>query len=200
MYKVYGPPSSRATRVIWMLEELGADYTVEPKKPHTPEVLAVNPGGKVPVLMDGDVTVYDSSAILFYLADKHGALTFPLNSPERTEMTSLIFFAVDEIEQSLWTCAKHSFILPDELRALEAVTPACHHEFANAVETFSTRLGERRYAMGDTFTIADIIIGHLLGWAMSNKFPEPDERVAAYVERVRARDSWLKLKEILSAA
>ncbi|MFV0473122.1 MAG: glutathione S-transferase family protein [Pikeienuella sp.] len=200
MYKLYGSPTSRAARVMWMLEEIGAPYEVIPAKPHSAEVLALNPSGKIPVLVDGDQAIFDSTAILLYLAEKHGALTIPPGAPGRARMLSLISFAVDDIEQPLWTAVKHGFTLPEDIRAPEAVRPACEHEFARAMEAFAAYLGDGPWVMGETFTIADIILGHLGGWAKATRFPVPEGEIADYMTRVRARPAWQAVAKARAAA
>ena len=89
MYEVYGVVASRAFRVLWMLEELGAAYEVNPCNPHDPAVAAVNPTGKIPALIDGDAVIFDSVAMLLHLGDKHQKLTYPVGSPERARMMSI---------------------------------------------------------------------------------------------------------------
>lgn len=190
MYKLYGVPASRAARVMWALEEIGAPYEVIPAKPHSPELRAVSPTGKVPVLVSDEGAVFDSTAILTWLADKHGALTFPNGTKERTALNSLVCFLTDDLEQPLWTLAKHNFILPEELRAEEAIRPACHYEFTRALKMLGRLLGDGPFLMGESFTIADIIAGHLGGWAKATGFPAPEGAVADYMERVRARPGW----------
>ena len=140
MYTLIGNPKTRAGRVMWMLEELGVNYEINPCNPHDPAVVAVNPTGKIPALIDGDLAINDSTAILLHLGDKHQKLTYPLGSPERAKMMSVIFFATDAIEQPLWTFAKHSFVYPEEVRALEAVRPAARHEFGRAMAALARSL------------------------------------------------------------
>ena len=77
MYQVVGTIRSRAFRVLWMLEELGEPYEHVPAQPRSEQASEVNPAGKVPTLVDNGVAITDSTAIIQYLADKHGALTFP---------------------------------------------------------------------------------------------------------------------------
>lgn len=190
MYKLYGSPANRAARIIWMLEELGEPYEVIDAKPRSEEVRALNPAGKIPILVDGDQNIFNSTAILMHLADKHGKLTFPLNSPERTRMNGLICFAIDDLEQPLWTMVKHGFIYPKEIRAADAVKPACTHDFLRALKTLEAFLGDGPFLMGEAFTIPDIIVGHLGGWAKATGFPAPEGAVADYMERVRARPGW----------
>ncbi|MFT7311817.1 MAG: glutathione S-transferase, partial [Paracoccaceae bacterium] len=116
MYTVIGDIKSRAMRVIWMLEELGEPFEHRAAPPRSDDVLAVNPAGKVPVLIEDNVPILDSTAILTYLADKHGKLTFPAGTLERARQDGLTQFLLDELDSSLWMAARHSFILPEELR------------------------------------------------------------------------------------
>ncbi len=200
MYKLYGSPASRAARVMWALEEIGAPYEIVAAKPHSDALKAVNPLGKVPALLDGETAVFDSTAILLHLSDKHGMLTFPVGSPERSRLMSVVCFLIDDFEQPLWTVAKHSFILPEALRAKEAILPACHHDFRNALASLGALLGDGPFLMGETFTIADIIAGHLGGWAKATGFPEPEGAVADYMARVRARPGWQAVAKARAAA
>ncbi|MBX2856499.1 MAG: glutathione S-transferase family protein [Rhodobacteraceae bacterium] len=197
MYKLLGNPKTRAGRVLWMLEELGAEYEVNPCNPHDPAVAAINPTGKIPALIDGDTVIFDSIAMLLHLGDKHQKLTYPVGSAERAKMMSVIFFATDAIEQPLWTVAKHSFVYPEDVRALEAVRPAARHEFGKAMEALDKMLGDQEFIMGDEFTTADIVLGHLGGWAKGSGFGADDGRIGAYMSRVRSRPAW---KAVLKAA
>lgn len=200
MYKVIGSPKNRAARVIWMLEELGESYEVQTAFPHTPEVLAHNVGGKVPVLVDGDFALSDSAAILMYLADKHGKLTYPVGTKERAKLTSVMFFAMDEVESPPWTLAKHSFIIPENLRVLDAIKPALEHDFAKAMRGLEARLGDGPFIMGEDFTVADIYLGHSGSWAKGAGFNIPTGAVADYFDRVADRPGWLVVKKAREAA
>ncbi|KZL20111.1 Glutathione S-transferase [Pseudovibrio axinellae] len=186
MYKVIGHPQSRTMRVLWTLEELGLPYEVVPCKPHQDEIRAVNPSGKIPALTVGDDTIYDSTAICTYLADKHDALTFPAGSLDRAKQDSFTNFALDEMDSILWMAAKHSFIHPAEKR-IPDIKATCKFEWANSMKQFEQRLSENTWAMGDTFTIADIIIGHCAFWARLSKFEWPEGAVSEYFTRVLAR-------------
>ena len=116
MYRVIGTAKSRAFRVLWMLEELGQAYEVEPAMPQSDDIRRYNPLGKVPALVDGDAVLTDSVAIMTYLADKHGAMTAPAGTPERARQDAMTLWLVDEMDALLWTAAKHSFVLPEKLR------------------------------------------------------------------------------------
>lgn len=105
MYHVVGGITSRAFRVIWMLEELGQDFTVDDVKPHSDPALAANTTGKIPALRVGDDYLTDSSAILSYLADKHQTLTHTPGTVERARQDALMHRILDELEALLWTAA-----------------------------------------------------------------------------------------------
>lgn len=189
MYTLIGTPKTRAFRVMWMLEELGEPYEQVPTPPRDPSLSAINPSGKVPVLKDGADYVIDSIAICQYLADKHGRLTSPAGTIKRAHQDSFTQFAADDLESPLWTAAKHTFVLPPELR-VEAVKKACHYDFSRALAAFAERLGSRPYVMGEEFTVPDLIIGHCLGWAAMGGFETPAGTVKDYLDRVRSRPAF----------
>lgn len=187
-YTVYGMVKSRAFRVLWMLEELGVAYDHVPCAPRSDAVRAVSPLGKVPVLADGDDVIPDSTAILTYLADKHGAFTAAPGTVARARQDGWTFRVLDEIESQLWTAAKHSFVLPETERVPE-VKAACKAEYArNIARIFDEATGD--YLAGDAVSIPDFILGHCGGWARNAGFPEPPEAFAAYLERLRARPAF----------
>ena len=189
MYTVIGTPQTRAFRVIWMLEELGQSYTLDAKRPRDPAVAALNPSGKVPVLLDGGDAVIDSVAICQYLADKHAKFTFRAGTIARAHQDSFTQFAVDDLEGPLWVAAKHTFVLPPEYR-VDDVKRACRFDFDRAMDALSQRLGDQDYVTGDRFTVADLILGHCLGWGQSMKWSIPDGNLTTYLERLRARPAF----------
>ncbi len=196
MYRLIGSPKSRAFRVLWMLEELGVDYEIDPASPRSDEVRAVNPSGKVPVLTDGEAVIIDSTAICQYLADKHGKLTYPVGTLERAQQDSWLHLILDEVDATLWFHARNSFILPEELRS-ETAKDACKHEFDRAMTHIEQRLGGKAYAMGDDFTLPDLLFGHCAGWAANGPgWAMPAGTVADYAERVRARPACQRSLEI----
>lgn len=190
MYKIIGFPRTRAMRVMWLLEELGETYDIDPALPQSDAARALNPSGKVPILLEGDTAITESVAICTYLADKHGRFTFPAGTLDRAKQDSFTQFGVDVLEGALWTAAKNTFINPEDQRA-PAVKDVCRYEFARGLETLEARLGDGPYVMGEAFTIADIIIGHCSGWAVAAKFDLPKEGpVYDYFKRLRNRPAF----------
>ncbi|MEM9060927.1 MAG: glutathione S-transferase family protein [Pseudomonadota bacterium] len=186
MYRVVGLPRTRTMRVLWMLEELEQPYEIDPARPHSQEVVAGNPGGKVPVLHDGDGIISDSVAICTYLADKHGQVTHPAGTLARARQDAVTQFCIDEVEGALWTAAKNSFVNPEEHRA-GAVIPVTKFEFAKAMDTLAQHLDGKAFVAGDMFTIPDLLLGHCARWARNAKFEIPDGPVAEYLGRVQKR-------------
>ena len=190
MYTVIGSTKTRAFRVVWLLEELGLTYTHLPLRAASDEVRPYNPTGKVPVLLDGDTTVTDSTAIMTYLADKHGALTNPAGTLDRARQDSLTHFLLDEFDAVLWTSARHSFILPEELR-MPAIKDSLRWEFARSQTVLTHRMADGPFLMGDTMTLPDILLTHCLVWGMIAKFPVTEPRLTDYLARMRDRPAYL---------
>ncbi len=194
MYKVIGKVPTRTFRVLWTLEELGQPYELIRAGPHSKEVLAQNPSGKVPVLLDGDGVICDSSAIITYLADKHGALTFPAGTIRRARQDAMTHAMLDELDAVLWTGARHVFALPEDQRMPEIRT-SLKWEFNRNLNRLAKRF-EEPFVMGETMTITDIVCTHCLNWATSAKFPVESERILAYAAAMRERDAYKRVKAI----
>ena len=188
MYTVVGAPMTRSFRVLWALEELGQPYELIPALPQSPEILKVTDSGKVPALIEGDAVLTDSTAIITYLADKHGALTAPAGTMARAKQDAVTHQILDEIDAVLWTAARHSFALPEEQRVPE-IKDSLRWEFERNIARLEARL-TGPYLMGDAFTIADIICVHCLNWAYSAKFPIESDVLLAYSKRMRARPAF----------
>jgi glutathione S-transferase len=192
--KLYGYRNGRTLRAAWALEEVGAEYEyVEVDlmrgEGREPWFLAINPAGKVPVLIDGGQVITESAAICMHLAEKYPAsrLLPPVGSPERTECYKWISFILTELDAPLWTIAKHRFALPKE-RRVPAVIESAKWEFDVAVHILETGLNRRRFLVGDTFTVADILAGHTLSWAKSARF-ELTSDLERYLVSLMARDA-----------
>jgi glutathione S-transferase len=195
MYKLLGSKKSRAFRVLWMLEELGVEYEFNASSPRSDEVRALNPSGKIPCFMDGDDVILDSVAIIQYLADKHGKLTFPAGTIQRAKQDAFTQFACDEMDGTLWTAARNSFVLPEDKR-VPAIKETLRWEYARSMKTLADRLGGNTYLMGDEFTVADIITTHCGTWARGANFESGQPAVEAYIDRVRERPAYKRASEV----
>lgn len=187
-YTLYGAVRSRTFRILWLLEELDVPYDHVPAGPQSAEVKAVSPLGKVPVLLDGEEVIPDSSAILTYLADKHGAFTAPAGTIARARQDAWTFRILDDVESLLWTAAKHSFVLPEAERVPD-VKDSCKAEYTRNIARIFDEI-EGPFLMGDDMTVPDIILVHCGGWAHNAKFPDAPPAFADYLSRLRARPAF----------
>lgn len=189
MYTVIGTGKSRSFRVLWLLEELGQPYTHVPANPHAEGVVDFNPAGKVPVLIDDGTPITDSTAILTYLADRHQALTFPAGTLDRARQDSLTQFLLDEFDAALWLAARHSFVLPEEMR-LAGIKNTLRWEFERSQKVMAHRMAEGEFLMGERMTVPDLILAHCLVWALSARFPVVEPRLSAHLDRMRRRPAF----------
>ncbi len=196
MIKLYGMIPTRANRPHWVLEELGLDYqyikvdlgTAE----HRREAFrTINPFGKVPALVDGDLTLFESAAMCTYLADRYGEgrLIPAVGSADRAHHDQWMFFITSELEQPLWVQGKHKFALPEELRVPE-IFPVLAWEFRRAAEVLSAALEGKDYLVGDSLSCADICAAHTLIWAEKFKFDIELANLRPYMERLLARPAY----------
>ena len=189
MYRVIGTAKSRAFRVLWMLEELGQPYDHIAANPRSEGVVPFNPAGKVPVLIDDGTPITDSTAILTYLGDRHGGLTHPAGTLDRARQDSLTQFLLDEFDAALWLAARHSFILPEEMR-LSAIKNTLRWEFETSQKTLVHRMSEGPFLMGERMTVPDIILTHCLDWALTARVPVVEARLSDYLDRMRQRPAY----------
>ena len=189
MYTVIGTVKSRAARVLWMLEELAVTFEHVSAPPRSAGVTEFNPAGKVPVLIEDGTPITDSTAIIQYLADKHGKLTHPAGTLDRARQDSLTQFLLDEFDANLWTAARHSFVLPEELRHA-AIKNTLRWEFERSQKTLMQRMGEGPFLMGEVMTVPDIILTHCGNWALSARFPIVEHRLTDYLARMRKRPAY----------
>lgn len=188
-YTVVGTRSSRAFRVLWLLEELGQPFEHIKAEPQSDGVIPFNPAGKVPVLIDTGTPVTDSTAILQYLADKHGAFTHRAGTLERARQDSLTQFLLDEFDAALWMAARHSFVLPEELR-MASIKDSLKWEFERSQKVLIDRFSEGPFLMGGQMTVPDIILTHCGNWALAAKFPITQHRLSDYLAMMRDRPAF----------
>ena len=186
MYQVIGTARSRAMRVFWMLEELEQEYEILESGPRGKAISEVNPSGKVPALIVDGTALLDSVAIMQFLADRHKGLTFEAGTVDRAIQDSFTQFGCDEMDGVLWQATKHTFYYPEELRVPQ-VMDAAKWDFARAMVTLETRLGDNEFVMGDTITVPDLLISHCAGWALGMKFELPKGKLGDYFKRLRGR-------------
>ncbi|AOK27439.1 glutathione S-transferase family protein [Burkholderia ubonensis] len=190
--KLYGFAGTRSQRALWGLKELDADFEFisvnllegEHKRP---EFLRLNPAGKVPVLVDGDLVIPESAAIVLYLADKYPQKALlPVDLAARAQAYRWVMFAVTELEQPLWRITRHTMLYPPDKR-LPADIALAREDFVNMAAILDRHLDGRAFIVGDTLTVADCVTAYLIDWANELKLIDAFPQLQAYLERLYAR-------------
>ena len=179
---IHGIPASRAVRPLWAATELGLDFVHVPTPyqggaTRSPEFLALNPNGHIPVVVDaradGDVVVWESMACALYIARHHGqpdgqGIT-PATPREDAEALRWSFWAVTECETDALTVLMHRLAMPAERRKPE-LAEAAERRLAVPLRVLEQHL-ERQRASGqahlaaERFTVADLCVASVLNWA-----------------------------------
>lgn len=187
--KLYGTPPTRAIRVQWLLNELGVECEVVGLNPLAPdaELLALNPAGKLPVLVDGDVVMTESAAIPIYLAEKYPEQgLIPEGLADRAQMYRWIFFLVTEIEQPLWRIGLNTAIYPENERVPADIKNATR-DCKNMVAVFEKHMANRDFVVGDKLSVADFNAAYTLDWANESEMLDDAPRLRRYVDTMYAR-------------
>lgn len=190
--KLYGFGPTRSLRALWGLRELGAEFEFVPVnlvagEHRHPDFLRLNPAGKIPVLVDGDLVLTESAAIVLYLAEKYRAKgLLPADIKERAQVYRWVMFAVTELEQPLWRIAKHTFVLPEDKRLPQDVALASE-DFAAMARVLERHMEGRHFIVGNRVTVADCVTAYLMDWANENHLIDGCPQLRAYLERMYAR-------------
>lgn len=169
MIQFYFHPSPNPLKVALFLEESGLPYDVVPVdtrkgEQHLPAFLKINPNAKTPAIVDGDVTVFDSNAILLYLAEKSGQF-LPADTPAaRGEMLSWLMFVATGIGPYSGQAVhfKHFAPEPKDYAVNRYVFEAERH-----YGILDARLANQRFMIGGTYTLVDMAVW---GWARAMPF------------------------------
>ena len=190
--KLYGYAPTRAIRVEWMLREMDVDFEyvqVDPTKGELrrPEFLALNPAGKLPVLVDDDFVLNESVAIVLYLAEKYPQKGFlPTDLRARAEVYRWLLFTATEVEQPVWRIARHTNVYPIEKR-LPAEIPIARQDFLDMAAVMEKHLETRDVLVGESVTVADFVAAYTLDMASMAHLLEALPNLRAYMDRMYAR-------------
>jgi glutathione S-transferase len=185
-------PPTRSIRVRWALQELGVDF-----EPITVNLVAgehrraafleINPAGKVPALVDDDLVLTESVAIVLYLAEKYpGKGLTPTGLKQRADVNRWLLFTASELEQPLWCISRHTALYPEHLR-LPAEVSLARRDFIEMAAVLEQHMRGRQFAAADAFTIADIVIAYTLDWANEVALLDDYPVSREYMERMYAR-------------
>ena len=170
--KIYGTAASRAARPLWVAQELGLAYehialSFLGGATRTPEFLKVNPNGRIPVVDDDGVLVWESMACTMYLAERFpgadGESLAARNNTERAEILRWTFWVVTECEKDALLFLMHAMVMPAERRKPKLAEEALRH-LSNPLRILNQHLQDRPYLAGERFTVADICVASVIAW------------------------------------
>lgn len=182
---LYHHPFSRAATVVWMLEELGVPYELtfvdlRAGEQKSEAMRALNPMGKLPVLVDGEAVLTETSAIGLYLADRYGLGTLApaTDDPARATYLRWALYASAVIEPGCLAQAAKWEFRPGS---------AGWGSYPEMLDTIEAAIGAGPWLLGERFTMADVIFGGTVRYMLRFKMLEPRPSFVAYVDRLNAR-------------
>ena len=190
--KLYEFAPTRSIRARWTLQELDVEFEAIPvdltKGEHRkPDFLRINPAGKIPAFIDGDVVLSESVAICLYLADKYPEKKLaPTDTRGRAELNRWLLFTVTELEQPLWRIARNSFVYNEADRQPKDVELA-RREFREMAAVMEKHMQDRHYVVGNAISIADFVLAYTLDWASIESLLDGFPVLSNYMERMYAR-------------
>ncbi len=195
MIVLWGAGTARTLRAHWALHELGYFYKSQPVGPRTgetrsPEFQALNPKGKIPVLVDGDLVLTESAAIVTWLGDTYGGgLTPAANTRARAAYNEWLSFVQMELDaHTLYVMRKHRDLADIYGEAPAAVATAIEG-FGRQVQVAEQHLRRHDYLLVDGFSGADILLSTCLSWAEAYDI-ELSATLKRYNQRLIERPAW----------
>jgi glutathione S-transferase len=167
--RIYGIARTRAYRALWMAMELGLDYEHLPIEigdtgARSPEFLAINPNGRLPVIVDDGFVLFESLAITLYLAKKHGKL-YPATLEGEARAWQWSFWAIAEVDRGVNIWSLHAVRLPPQERNA-ALREEALKVVAAPFKVLDAALAKTPYLLGDDFTVADLNVAAVISRAI----------------------------------
>ena len=203
MITVFG--EGRGFRVVWLLEEMGLPYRLRPVDllagvENDPEYLAINPGGFIPAIQDGDVTMVESIAIMEYLMARYGPtpLAPDPHDPAFAAYQQFLHLGEAGLAASMYFVVVSRRLAPEAERRNWGARKAME-VFESRLKLVTGRLASSPYLAGETFTAADISVTYALQFARRSGGVTLGEAEQAYVARTSGRDAWKRAMETCQA-
>lgn len=212
MLKIYGVYKSRATRILWLLEELGLPFELvpvlqaykiaDPMAPgvrintRSPEFLAVNPMGSIPTIEDDGLVLNESLAQTLYLAKKYGGAFGPKDLIEDAEMLQWTLFAATSIETDALKISMANTEGRLTTEAGQAEAKALARILSRAFGVLEHHFATHSYLVGDRVTVADINVAEIVRYAQAwQPLFDAHPKTADWLARMQARPGFKAMWE-----
>ena len=186
----------RDVRVTWLLEELGLPYervVMDPMKGEnkTDAYLKLNPTGKVPTIVDGDFSLFESGAICQYLAEKHGRLVPERQTPAYWTSQQWCYFVLTNVEPN---CARFfgADIILEKGESATKIRELASEQLNRFFKVLDARLKENAYLVGPDFMLADLYLTSTLCYISHSELLAPYENLRRYFEACKERPAFQK--------
>lgn len=196
MLKIYHVPLTRSFRVLWLCEELGVPYEAipvdfSPEYRATPEWRALNPVGKVPVMIDGDLVMFESGAMVQHVVNAHGGgrLEPEIGSSAHALYLQWSWFGESTFARPLGEIVNHKREFPGD-QTLPAILEEMADRASVSLAAVAQETANKPYLLGEEFTAADIMVGYSIR-LVDRLIPERmTPEIAPYWQRLQSRDAY----------
>jgi glutathione S-transferase len=188
--RLYHQPRSRSVRVLWLAEEAGAPMDVvviEREVKKTDEYRKMHPLGRSPAYVEEGGPVFESAALCLHLADRHpeAGLIAEQGSYQRALQYQWCFFAMTELEAPLMDIARQ--VWKSEGEPIAEVVDGARARFETGVSVLEAALDGGEYLVGNSFSVADVVIGGVLTFARMSEVAALPPGIVPYVDGLEAR-------------
>ena len=202
MITLYHCGGTRSLRCLWLLEELNIPYELKlvqfPPRLKEPAFLKINPLGTLPFLVDDNLKMNESCAILTYLSSRYGngELQLPVEHPRYGDYLNWLHFGESALAYTQAVALRYRFFLPKELRQ-PAVADHYQQMVYDRLPLVNEAVAHSEFLCGDEFTLADIsVVYGLMLCSMFKQDAPYTQAIKAYTERVFSRPAFIKAKEM----
>jgi glutathione S-transferase len=193
--RIYGIARTRAFRALWMAMELGLPFEHLPIEigdagAKSPEFLAINPNGRLPVIVDDGFVLFESLAITLYLAKKHGfGALYPAELEREAKAWQWSFWAIAEVDRGVNIWSLHAVRLPPAERNAVLREEALK-VIATPFRVLDAAVAKQPYLLGNDFTVADLNVAAVISRAIDmdlSAVPHLESWLTRCLERPAAR-------------
>ena len=162
---LFGTSDSRALRAVWGIEEVGIDYQHVPTnyaaESKAADYLAINPNGRIPALIDGDLQLFESMAINLYLAKRYGGGLYPANAADEARAWQWSVWAISEIEPLQMQIVIQMLFTPEEKKNPKVI-PGATKGLQRPLKVLDAALAGRDWLLGNAFSVADLNVASVM--------------------------------------